>query len=176
MPTKQKETSIAYWLTLARPERDLFAKIIRILAAELDGVRFEPHLSICVASNTKAAGEIVKQMSASPIRLRIKGVSFSNAFTKTLFVRFERNAALDDLNAKLRGAAKAPKEILRDPHVSLLYKRMAPSAKKELAATIRLPFKEVVFDAIKAVRCSSPMEMPADIYSWRTVATRKLSG
>ena len=176
MPTKQKEIVIAYWLTLARPERDLFVEMIRILAAELDGVRFEPHLSICVTSNRKAAAEVVKQMSASPIRLRIKGVSFSNAFTKTLFVRFERNAALDDLNAKLRGAAKIPKEILRDPHVSLLYKRMPLSAKKELAATIRLPFKEVVFDSIKAIRCSSPMETPADVNSWRTVATKKLSG
>ena len=151
-------------------------ELIRILAAELDAVPFEPHLSICVAPNTETVRYVLKQVSVSPIRLRIKGVSFSNLFTKTLFVRFDRNAALDELNAKLRRAAKVPNEVLRDPHVSLLYKRMPMSAKRELASTIRLPFKEVVFDSIKAVRCSSPMEVPADVNSWRTVATKRLRG
>ena len=152
MPAERKKILIAYWLTLARPERDLFGEIIRILAEELDAVPFEPHLSICVSSDTAAARDVIKQMSSSRIRLRIKGVSFSDAFTKTLFVRFERNAALDDLNARMRRAAKVSKGILRDPHVSLLYKTMPRSAKKELATTIRLPFEEVTFDSIKAIR------------------------
>jgi hypothetical protein len=176
VPTEQKKIVVAYWLTLARPERDLFVEMIRILAAELDAAPFEPHLSICVASNTETARDAVKRISVSPIRLRIKGVSVSTKFTKTLFVRFERNAALDELNTKLRRAAKVPKGALRDPHVSLLYQRMPMSAKKELASTIRLPFKEVLFDSIKAVRCSSPMEVPADVNSWRIVATKRLSG
>lgn len=165
---------IAYWLVLARPERDLFVEIIRILASELDAVPFEPHLSICVGSDTEAAREVLKQISAAPIRLRIKDVAVSSKFTKTLFVRFERNAALDDLNANLRRAAKVPKEAMRDPHVSLLYKHMPMSAKKELASTLRLPFEEVTFDAIKAVRCLAPMTTSADVESWRTVATKKL--
>ena len=176
MPAERKKTLIAYWLTLAQPERDLFAEIIRILAEELDAVPFEPHLSICVSSDTAAARDVVKQMASSRIRLRIKGISFSDAFTKTLFVRFERNPALDDLNARMRRAAKVSKGILRDPHVSLLYKTMPRSAKKELATTIRLPFEEVTFDSIKAIKCSSPMEVPADVKSWRTIVTKKLSG
>jgi hypothetical protein len=176
VPTKQKKTVIAYWLTLARPERDLFVQMIRILAAELDAIPFEPHLSICVASNTETARDVVKQMSGSPIRLRVKGVFVSTKFTKTLFVRFERNAALDALNIKVRRAAKIPQEILRDPHVSLLYKNMPMAAKRELAAMLRLPCKEVVVDSIKAIRCSSPMEAPADVNSWRVVAAKKLSG
>ncbi len=142
MPTKRKKILVAYWVTLARPERDLFSKIIRILAEELDSVRFEPHLSICVSQDTKAARKVAKQISSSPIRLRIKGVSFSNEFAKTLFVRFERNAALDDLNAAVRRAASVPQEILRDPHVSLLYKNMPSSAKSQLAATIRCPSRK----------------------------------
>ena len=170
----RKKTVVAYWLTLALPERDLFADLIRILATQLGAERFEPHLSICVASDTKAAGDAVKRIRSAPIRLRIKGISVSSAFTKTLFVRFERNAALDNLNAELRRAANAPRESLRDPHVSLLYKNLPMTSKRELASAIRLPFKEVIFDSIKAIRCSSPMEVPADVKSWRTVATKKL--
>jgi hypothetical protein len=174
VPTERKKIAVAYWLTLARPERDLFVEIIRILATELDVPQFEPHLTICVASNTRIAREAVRQISASPIRLRIKEVSVSNKFTKTLFLRFERSAGLDDLNTKMRRAAGVPKEVLRDPHVSLLYKRMPMSSKRELAATIRLPFKEVLFDSIKAIRCQMPMDRPADLNSWRTVASKKL--
>jgi hypothetical protein len=174
VPTKHKKASLAYWLTLARPERDLFAEIIRILAAELDAPRFEPHLSICVTRDSKAARDIVKQVFTAPIRLRIKDVSFTTAFTKTLFVRFERSAALDELNARLRRATKARPETLRDPHVSVLYKSLRMSSKKELASAIRLPFTEVVFDSIKAVQCHVPMETPADVDSWRTVATKRL--
>ena len=176
VPTKHKKTSLAYWLTLARPERDLFAEIIRILAAELGAPRFEPHLSICVTRDTKAMRGIVKQVFTAPMRLRIKDVSFTTAFTKTLFVRFERSAALDELNATLRRATKVRQETLRDPHVSLLYKRLRMSSKKELASAIQLPFTEVVFDSIKAVRCYSPMETAADVDSWRKVATKKLRG
>jgi hypothetical protein len=174
-PAKDKDTVIAYWLMPARPEADLFAEMIRILADQLDAVPFEPHLSICVTPDSKTTRKIVKQISVSPIRLRIEGVSFSSMFTKTLFVRFERNAALDALNTKLRRAARAPQDILRDPHVSLLYKDLPAPLKRELAATIRLPFSEVSFDTVKAIRCRSPMTVPADVTSWRTVAAKKLS-
>lgn len=172
--TERKKIAVGFWLTLARPERDLFVEMIRILAAELGVPRFEPHLTICVGSNTRTAREAVRKISVSPIRLRIKEVSVSNKFTKTLFVRFERSAALDDLNTKMRRAAGVPKEVLRDPHVSLLYKRMPMSSKKELAATIRLPFKDVLFDSIRAIRSEMPMNRPTDVNSWRIIATKKL--
>jgi hypothetical protein len=176
VPTKHKKTSLAYWLTLATPERDLFAEMIRILATELGAPRFEPHLSICAAADTKTARDVLEQFSTAPLRLQIKNVSVSTALTKTLFVRFQRNAALDELNAKLRRATRVRQETLRDPHVSLLYKTLPMSAKRELASVIRLPFREVVFDSIKAVRCHAPLETPADVDSWRTVATKKLRG
>ena len=77
---------------------------------------------------------------------------------------------------KLRSAAKIPREPLRDPHVSLLYKNLPMSAKRELASAIRLPFKEVIFDSVKAIRCTAPMEVPADVKTWRVIATKKLRG
>ncbi len=174
--TKRKQTILAYWLVPARPERDLFVELIRILVDELDAPRFEPHLSICGAPDTEAAGKVLDPITAAPIVLRVKSVSYSNLFTKTLFVRFARNAALDKLNVEVRCAAQAPEEVLRDPHVSLIYKRMPAGTKRELASTLRLPFREVVFDTIKVVRCLAPMDCAADVDSWRTVATKKLSG
>lgn len=167
---------LAFWLMPARPERDLLVEFIRILADELDAPCFEPHLSICGAPDAEGVQKILDPIRSAPIVLQVGSVSYSDAFTKTLFVRFKRNAALDAINAEIRRVANAPKEVLRDPHVSLIYKRMPTATKKELASTLRLPTKRVVFDSIKVVRCIAPMETAADVDTWRTVATKKLVG
>jgi 2'-5' RNA ligase len=164
-----------YWLIPAEPERELFREIIRILAKQFDGPRFEPHLTLFT---TAAAGQsprnILERIDAKPIRLRVREIAFSSKFTKALFVRFVRTPALNDLNAKLRLAAKLPADVLRDPHVSLLYKKLPAAVKKELASTIRLPFREVVFDAIKTIHCASPTRTGNDVETWRAIATKSL--
>jgi hypothetical protein len=66
--------------------------------------------------------------------------------------------------------------FLRDPHISLLYKKMPASTRRELAAAIKLPFREVMFDCIKAMRCVSPTESRRDVESWHQVATKRFSG
>jgi hypothetical protein len=172
----KKKSAIAFWLVPAEPERELLRQLIRILAAQLGAPRFEPHLTICVVPGARNARELLRWISAQPIRLRVRRVSYAHKFTKTLFVRFENNTALEKLNTLLQRVAKLPRARLRDPHVSLLYKRMPLSAKKELASTIRPPFAEVSFDSVKAVRCNSPTTTARDVEAWRTVARKKLSG
>ena len=173
--TKSK-SGLTYWLVPARPQRDLFVEMIRILAAELKTFPFEPHVTICSGSDSKAMRDALKKISGvARVRLRVKEIAASNKLTKTLFIRFARTRALAELNRKLQRAAQLPPRALRDPHVSLLYSKMPLAAKKELAAAIRLPFEDVRFDTIKAIRSNTPMRTPADVKSWRVVATRKLS-
>ena len=62
--------------------------------------------------------------------------------------------------ADLGAATTSHSKGVTDPHVSLLYKKLAPSVKRELASAIRFPFREIVFDSIKAVRCTLPVELP----------------
>jgi len=65
---------------------------------------------------------------------------------------------------------------LHDPHVSLLYKRLPASMRRELAASIKLPFREIKFDQVKTVSCNRSTETRKDVQSWRVIATKKLSG
>jgi hypothetical protein len=58
----------------------------------------------------------------------------------------------------------------------LLYKKMEPVTRRELAASIYVPLSEVTFDTIKAVRCLSPTQSRADVEAWRVVAAASLSG
>ena len=158
------------WLMPAAAERELFREVIRILAKQFETAKFEPHLTLCEV-NRKLPSKQLRKVRSGSIRLRIRGVAHSTKFTKTLYVRCTPNKSLKQLVTDLGGD---PNELL-DPHVSLLYKRLPASMRRELAASIKLPFREINFDQIKTVSCNSPTETQADVRSWRVVATKKLS-
>jgi hypothetical protein len=58
--------------------------------------------------------------------------------------------------------------------MSLLYKKLPASAKKQLAAVMQLPFRSVVFDSIAVVRCPSPSRTKADVDAWKILAKKSL--
>jgi 2'-5' RNA ligase len=172
-----KKTAIAYWLVPAEPRRELLREIIGILAKQFDAPRFEPHVTIFAAPGTgKSPKQILKQIQARPIRLRLRGIGFSSEFRKTLFVRLIPNQAFKRLVADFSHATKSRAKRVHDPHVSLLYKQLPAGAKRELALTIKLPFRGVVFDSIKAVRSASPIKTRDDVEAWRVIARKSLSG
>lgn len=167
--------AVVYWLIPAKEKGKLFRQLIRILSRELNAPRFEPHLTLLVApADGPAPAKILRLIRAAPIRLRVRGISSSSALTKTLFARFESNKPLQDLVADLQLALNMRTRRPGDPHLSLVYKTTSVAVRKELAAIIRLPFREVTFDAIKAVRCELPIRDAAAIEAWRTVALKRL--
>lgn len=170
-----KKIAIAYWLVPAEPRRELLREIIGILAKQFDAPRFEPHVTILAAPGTgKSPKQILKQIQAKPIRLRLCGIGFSSQFRKTLFVRLTPNKAFERLVVDLSDATKSRAKRVPDPHVSLLYTQLPVRAKRELALTIKLPFHGVVFDSIKAIRSASPIKTRDDVEAWRVVARRSL--
>jgi 2'-5' RNA ligase len=171
-----KKTATVYWLLPAKPERELFCAVIRILRKEYRAPNFEPHLTLLVATKDRQSpNKVVRQIRSRPVRLSVRGVAYSTAFTKTLFVRFKSSPALRKLVADLGRAAKFPVKAPADPHVSLLYKKGPRRVKKELAAVIKLPARSVRFDSIAAVRLTLPVRTGADVESWRIVALKKLT-
>ena len=170
-----KKHAIVYWLLPAKPERELFCEIIRILRKEFRTPSFEPHLTLFVTGKGGARPrEILQQIKARPIRLTKRGVAFSSKFTKTLYVRFKPSPALRKLTSDLARAAKSSAKAPRDPHVSLLYKKIPASTKKELAKVIKLPFRSVRFDSLAAVRLTLPVRTDAAVEKWKTLAKRSL--
>ncbi len=174
-PSRMQTSAIVYWLMPADPERELLCEIISILYKQFDAPNFDPHLTILVTKqDLQSPKNVLRQIKVSPIRLTVRGISFADEFTKTLFVRMEPSEPLEKLVGDLGRAAKSPTEAVRDPHVSLLYKKLVTPVKKELASTIQLPFSEVTFDSIRAVRCDLPVRSSADVEAWRVVATKSL--
>jgi cyclic phosphodiesterase-like protein len=173
----QKKPATAYWLIPAEPEHELFRTIIRILAKQFDAPRFEPHLTLLATrQDRQPLAKLLRAIKASPIRLKIRGVASSPRFTKTLFVRFVPNKSFDDLVFDLTRVTRSRAKSVRDSHVSLLYKKMSILTKRELAAAIKLPIREVTFNSIRAVRCISPTTTRRDVEAWRVITTKTLSG
>ncbi len=172
-----KNTAIVYWLIPAKSEPELFRQLIRILAKEFDAPQFEPHLTLFAAREARLPpAKTLQAFTASPVRLRIRGTAFSGKFTKTLFVRFESNQALEKLSSNLGQALGMRTNSPRDPHVSLLYKKLPARIKKELATVIKLPVSAVTFDSVAAVRCVVPVRDRRGVETWKIVARRSLSG
>jgi 2'-5' RNA ligase len=170
-----KKFATVYWLLPAKPERELFCDVVRILRKEFGAPNFEPHLTLfAVPKDRQSLKKTLQQIRAQPIRLKARGVAFSEKFTKTLYVRFKSSPALRKLVVNLGRATKSRASSPKDPHVSLLYEKLPRSVKKELARVMRLPFRTVRFDTIAAVRCGLPSRTKADVESWKILAKKSL--
>jgi len=169
---------IAYWLCPAEPACQQFAAIIEDLAARFDGPVFEPHLTIYVARAERGNPETVLKKvlpGLRPYRLAVQALDYSDKFTKTLFVQFASDAGLARLSEDFRRASASPSDYQLNPHVSLLYKEMDREMKQQLAASVALPFSEVVFDSAKAVISPAEIKSRTEVEAWRVVAERKLT-
>jgi 2'-5' RNA ligase len=174
-----RQTVIAYWLIPSEPAHSFFQRVINDLARRYDAPVFEPHVTVHVGADCADAAENALADAACEcklIELTPLGIDQSDEFIKTLFVQFAMSAELRKINNVIREAANDSAQYELKPHLSLLYKKMRAAARRELAASINVPFSEVTFDSIKAVRCVSPTESRADVDSWRVLGAASLSG
>lgn len=172
-----KGTIIAYWLCPSEPARSEIMAVIARLAAQLDAPVFEPHVTIYVTNAEHENPESTLANAASgrgAYRLRIRGLDFSDKFTKTLFLQFEPDAELTRLSEDLRRASTSKDDYQLNPHVSLIYKNLNTETKRQLAESIVLPFAEVAFDTIKAIVSPAEIKSRAEVEAWRVAAERRL--
>jgi hypothetical protein len=173
-----KKTAIAYWLIPAEPARSFFERTIGDLARRYNAPVFEPHMTIHIGSDRVEAEEIIaKAVSGCRfLQAKVLKVCQSDEFIKTLFVQIAMDRKLQQLNKLIRDAAQDSSGYQLNPHLSLLYKKMPVQTRRELADSIKLPFSEVTFESIKAVRCVSPTTSRGDVEAWRVMAAGTLSG
>jgi 2'-5' RNA ligase len=168
---------MAYWLVPAEPAHSFLQTIIHDLARRYDASVFEPHVTLYVGADRVDSAQQALAESAhqsTPISLTPVGVQQSDEFVKTLFVQFALSADLRQLNEIIRNTAHDLSRYRLKPHLSLLYKNMDIAVRRELAASIVVPFSQITFDRIRAVRCVSPTQSRADVESWRVVAAAGL--
>jgi 2'-5' RNA ligase len=169
---------LAYWLIPAEPAGSYFNSLIRDLARRFDAPIFEPHVTLYVTeSQNEDPGGLLRTTfrNIKPPRFSITTTNYSDEFTKTLFVEFRPDELLAELNRKLRAGSASQREYPLNPHLSLIYKTMSRDQKRDLAASITLPFTAVCFDSVKAVISPANIKSREDVEAWRVVATQRLS-
>ena len=172
------EQIITYWICPAEPAGNELASIIGDLARRFDAPVFEPHVTIYSADAANEKPEVALERvlkNRKRYQLSIRGLNFSGEFTKTLFVQFAPNPALARLSEDLRRASASPSDYELNPHLSLIYKEMDEKTKRRLAASITLPFDEVIFDTVKAILSRAEIKSRKEVEAWRVVAERKLT-
>ena len=165
--------AIAYWSMPADAAREFFDGIIRELAIRFDAPLFEPHLTLFVApEGSRAPREVLGEVPSPDLVLAAREIGWSEKFTETLFIRFERNQRLLDLVEALRKSHGGSEQYQIDPHLSLIYKKLPAKTKCALAKEIRLPFLKVRFEKIRAMRCKSPTKTADAVREWKLLATQ----
>ena len=172
-----RQTVIAYWLVPSEPAHSFFQGIINDFARRYDAPVFEPHVTVYVGADRADAAENALEEAARKCKLTALttiGIDQSDKFIKTLFVRFAMTAQLGKINGIIRHAANDSSQYELKPHLSLLYKNLPAATRSELAASITLPFSEIPFDSLQAIRCVSPTQKRADVEAWEVVASKIL--
>ena len=175
---EKREKIVIYWLCPAEPERSQLARLIGDLALRFDAPAFEPHVTIHVAgADRETPGTVLEKIvkGRRPYRLDVRGLDYSDKYTKTLFVQLAPDAELALLSEDLRRASVSPGDYQLNPHISLLYKTMDEETKRRLGASIILPFTAVNFSRVKAVLSPAEIKSRADIEAWRVIAECSLT-
>ena len=104
----EKAQAIAYWLLPGTAAREVFSREIGELAEQFGAPLFEPHVTIFIApENSRVPLEVLGELGQVNIELTIHSIRFSEQFTKTLFVQFETNSALQQLGDAIWKASRA---------------------------------------------------------------------
>ena len=174
----KNDTILTYWLCPAEPARTGLATLIADLATRFDAPVFEPHVTVFVAGAEHESPQTVLEKAANRrglFRLVVRGLDYSEKFTKTLFVQFAPDPRVARLTEKLRRASISPTDYQLNPHLSLIYKQMEADTKRRLLTSIALPFSEATFDTMKAVISPAEIKSRQEVEAWRVVAERKLT-
>ncbi|HKS31429.1 MAG TPA: hypothetical protein VJR28_03395 [Chthoniobacterales bacterium] len=170
----KKLRAIAYWLLPETAAGGVFAKKIRELAGRFKTPVFAPHVSVFVGpENSRHPAEILRELGSVTIELTIHSIRFSDQFTKTLFIQFERSVPLQELGDRIWKGSGGPERYIIDPHMSLLYASLTAEKKKALVDEITFSFREISFSSICAMRCASPTMTAKEVEQWKLIARLK---
>ena len=169
---------LSYWLVPADQPLVFFQHLIETLAHAQQAPVFAPHLTIYSGESPAAESPlsiIPRAMSGvNEIRLQVGGISYSDQFTKTLFVQFHQSELLTRITENMRRLSAFPSAYELNPHLSLLYKHMAMDEKQSLACSLQLPMSEVSFDAVWGVESEGSTSEAKDVMGWRVVCRESL--
>ncbi len=172
-------TEYTLWLIPSEPMRSSLRSTIIQLAAKLDAVAFEPHVTLfCGPSDDGEVLTVARRIGKQfpPIELIANHLDHSDAYTKTLFIQFQESALARQMFSLAAAGFSRPSDYILNPHLSLLYKNQTAETRQKLCETLDARFGSYSFDRIRMIETEIPIEDEGPIRRWRLVCEEPLLG
>ena len=172
-------TEFTLWLTPSEPLKTALRSTIHQLAARLEAVEFDPHVTVfCGRSSDDEARAVAERIAGqfAPIELTADGLLYTERYTKTLFVQFQQSVILRRMFEMAVAGYALPSDYSLNPHLSLLYKILSEPEQRKLSETLDVSMGSYRFDGIRMIETELPIEDAGPVRRWRTVCEAKLRG
>ena len=132
----------AIWFLFEKNDQEYFSQIISKLSNQYGSPIFTPHVTVygLIDTELEELDEIILDSINGIHSFNIEKniLSFSDDFWKTLFVEFNSNDEMQEINKNLtQHLSKFAKYELK-PHASLIYKEMSTEEKQRLSDTLEI--------------------------------------
>ena len=109
-----------------------------------------------------------------PVVMRPTGLASTGRLTQTLFASLADNPALEGLSRALHAGVPLPSDYRLNPHLSLLYQRLAAATRDTLVREAALCLSEIRFDSLWAVAIPEQLTTLEDLYNWQPLLISRL--
>jgi 2'-5' RNA ligase len=175
-----KTSDFSFWLIPEEEEKQKWQKVIDDLAKRYQVYSFIPHITIywlgevnvsvkTIVKKTEEIASFLKPISLKPLR-----VDYSEIFTKTLFIQFEKNNQSINVYQKFKEKFSSYNVYDFNPHLSLIYKNQMPVLEKEkIKKEIKLP-KSIKFNQLMVIlNKKGTIKKEKDVLNWEIVYSKK---
>ncbi|HAG83677.1 MAG TPA: cyclic phosphodiesterase-like protein [Cyanobacteria bacterium UBA12227] len=172
------KTKVSFWLIPSEQDRSFFQDIIDSLAKEHNAPTFTPHVTIYSGEYIpdESLDELIEKATqrVQPFSLRVDSISYTNEFTKTVFVQFQPHPILTQISETIHRNSLHPSDFTLNPHLSLIYKHLSEEIKIDLANSIKLPKSEVFFNEVRAISTPNQTQNREDVENWKVITIKNL--
>ena len=132
----------AIWFLFEKNDQEYFSQIISKLSNQYGSPIFTPHVTVygLIDAELEELDEIILDSINGIHSFNIEKniLSFSDDFWKTLFVEFNSNDEMQEINKNLTQHLSKFATYELKPHASLIYKEMSTEEKQRLSDTLEI--------------------------------------
>jgi len=154
------------WLLFEKNDHDYLANLISILANRYNSPTFLPHITVFGITEIKLEilEDIIRNASESIRSFKVEklGLNHSTDIWKSFFIDLKLNSKLKQINSRIEKELEHSNYNHFDPHISLIYKKINLSKKKELFSEIHVK-KKFKVNRISIMRFSK------DVSKWKII-------
>jgi 2'-5' RNA ligase len=168
------ESKYSLWLTPSGSDFRQLLALVNSIGHKYGTPLFKPHITLLsgLLGSEEELESRVSQLSSqfSAFTVHCSNMDWSDDYFRCLYIKVKKEPALVALHEQARKLIPNKKKGDFEPHISLMYGKLAHKAKQELAIKLEKEYPEhLLIDSLSLYQCSGPPE------SWHRVKESPLN-